>query len=128
VVQEEQVADVAPAPAFGTFADGTYFLTAVTIYTGDGGASGPSGHTHQQTSVASGGAAQSVSSDDNGCASHSNSQIAFSDAGLTITGTCPACMPSPCGTVTLGYTAGPSGFMLFLPSGTNIVVETYTHQ
>jgi len=127
LVQEQRQPTDAPLPDGGTFVDGTYFLTAVTLYTGDGGASGPDGRSAQQTSMAAGGIGQSVSTSD-GCTSHSTSEISFSGTQITLTTICPACTPGPCDSTTLGYTATPTTFMLFAPSGSNVTVQTYTLQ
>jgi len=50
-VAEMAVADVAPTPGGGTIVDGTYVVTAATIYTGVGGQSGATGATYRSTSV-----------------------------------------------------------------------------
>jgi hypothetical protein len=43
-VDETQIAATAPVLAGGTIVAGTYDLTAASIYTGPGGATGPTGH------------------------------------------------------------------------------------
>jgi hypothetical protein len=48
-----QVAEATPTAAGGTLVDGTYVLTARQIYTGVGGATGPTGEMRRQTLVIS---------------------------------------------------------------------------
>ncbi len=127
VVEEEQQPTDPPQPDGGTLVDGTYFLTAVTVYTGDGGASGPDGRMTQQTSTSASGTGQSVTTE-GGCTSHSSSALTFDGNMIALTGTCPACTPPPCGSVALGYTATPSTFILFAGSPPRVTVQTYTLQ
>jgi hypothetical protein len=55
VIAQQNVAQSAPVPAGGTIMDGTYVETADTVFTGDGGLSGPTG-THTQITFALSGA------------------------------------------------------------------------
>src|SRR4029077_14547108 len=50
-IQEIQVATAPPAALGGTVVDGTYYLSESIIYTGPGGASGPSGNSIRDTVV-----------------------------------------------------------------------------
>lgn len=52
-VDVQQVASDPPAAMGGTIMSGTYVMTSAKIYTGVGGATGPSGETTQQTIVIS---------------------------------------------------------------------------
>ncbi len=90
-----------PAGAGGTPAVGVYYLTAETIYTGLGGASGDAGLTDQQTLAftgingASGTVQQAqVNAGDGGIAScfqSSTLTVTFSGTNVTITQSCPTC-------------------------------------
>lgn len=60
-VQTTNVAADLPAPAGGTIVDGTYYLTAENVYTGPGGASGPTGVTVANVVVIQGGTVQFAS-------------------------------------------------------------------
>lgn len=50
-VEIARVAESLPSPAGGRIADGRYHLTAVRIYTGPGGESGPTGSRQKETAV-----------------------------------------------------------------------------
>jgi hypothetical protein len=120
----QQVASAPPAPAGGTVADGTYFMTDVSIYTGSNGPSGPSG-TAQTTIQVSGSTIQVVSS---GQPMTRTVMLATSGSTFTSTDTCPDA------TVTHGsYSATATTFLIFLDgvtddAGARTVVETFTKQ
>jgi hypothetical protein len=60
VIVGQKVATSIPSPRGGTIADGTYYETAYTAYTGPGGAVGPDGVDHQLTAVIAGATARVV--------------------------------------------------------------------
>ena len=122
VVAVTQIADDPPASSGGTIADGTYELTAVAIYTGASGPTGPSG-TEQTTVVVSGATFQVVSA---GQPPRRTLTLATSGTAFTATDTCPD------STVTTGtYTATATGLTIVIAGGTDdagarTVVETFT--
>jgi hypothetical protein len=92
-IQVQQVASDSPMPMGGPpMADGTYFATALTVYTGTGGAAGPSGITFQATSILSGGVSNYVSVEsDNDAGAQAANYAPFSYLGnaISLTATCP---------------------------------------
>jgi hypothetical protein len=116
VVAQQNVASAAPTPAGGaTIADGTYYVTAWTVYTGAGGASGPTGSTTQFTNVLKSGTYQFVEfiSGSNPSSLVQNGTFSTSGSSITIQGTCPS------GLGTSPYTA-------FDNDGTNVTIYTAT--
>jgi hypothetical protein len=89
-VQEENVSTAPPTPKGGTIPDGKYFLTAAKVYTGPGGASGPTAVTDQLTDVVSAGTFQYVEAVTGGTGSGGvySGTIATSGTTLTLTFTC----------------------------------------
>jgi hypothetical protein len=90
LVQQMNVAGDPPTPMGGTVVDGTYFITAASVYGSDAGV-GPTGNNFQNMSVVSGGGTlyALVAGVGNG-ASMSNGTIATSGANITLTQTCPS--------------------------------------
>lgn len=84
----QQVAQAAPTPAGGTILDGTYVVTASTIYTGVGGLTGPNGSMVQATSVNSAGTYQYVD-EGGGTVNRSIGTFSTGATDITITQTCP---------------------------------------
>lgn len=119
-----QVSQNPPTPQGGTMADGTYAMTAATIYTGPNGPSGPSGMS-QTTIQVTGSTIQIVS---NGQPPTRTVTLATSGTSFTATDTCPDSK------VTHGsYTATATSILIFLDGGTDdagarTVVETFTKQ
>jgi hypothetical protein len=91
VVPEQNTATAPPTPQGGAIPDGTYFVTAATLYTGPGGATGPTGKTYQFTSQVSGDgtAYDSVDAISGGTPVVAVGTIAISGARITVTQICP---------------------------------------
>lgn len=53
-IGQQYAAGEPPAPTGGTIIDGTYFVTAATIFTADAGVTGPTGALIRQTNVIAG--------------------------------------------------------------------------
>ena len=124
VVNVTQVAADPPAPQGGTIVDGTYWQTAVSIYTGPSGPTGATG-TSQMTALIQGETVQLVS---DGQPARRTVTLMASDAGFTSVDTCPT--PQ---TGEGQYTATPTTLTIFLAGGTDdagprTVVETLTKQ
>ena len=89
VVMEMRVATAIPAPqGGGPIPDGTYKLTAVTYYTGTGGASGPTGQMESSTSYLKSGLSHVVTTT-NGRATFNDYTVATNGTVVTIAQTCP---------------------------------------
>jgi hypothetical protein len=130
-IDETQVAGALPTAeaAGGSFAPGTYFRTAATVYTGSGGATGPNGVTDKQTIVlsnasAGGGAfvAQSVQSTNGGADQRGTLMGTPSGTTVSLLITCPASGPFGA----FPYTATATSFTLY--NTLHNVVEVYTKQ
>jgi hypothetical protein len=130
VVQEQQSPTTAPSPqGGGTPADGTYFMTALTDYTGAGGASGPTGNSEQNTIqfTSSTMTLQQVDAKDSCPTTTQTGTLAFSGTQVTLTATCPADC-SNCGGQS-GYTWNSPTLDIFESQGSGqIRIRTYTHQ
>jgi hypothetical protein len=121
-----QVASAPPAFAGGTVADGTYVLTGQTIYTGDGGATGPTTPTQRITIQLQGSTFQ-VSKDSD----PPTSTYAFAPTGATYvaTGECPPLLGDLAGS----YTATATTFTVSLGApgsdgGGPETVDSFTKQ
>lgn len=92
VVQEQDVAGPAPTAAGGVIADGTYFLTAARVFTGDGGAAGPTGAVYQVTLKTSAGVYEDVQSSTGAAVANGEYSGTYAVSGpeLTIHLTCGA--------------------------------------
>lgn len=112
VVMEQSVATAEPAATGGTIPDGTYFVTAATIYAGPGGATGPTGTTYQFTSHVSGMTYDAIESITGGKASVSSGTLVTSGTNVTVQQTCPA------------TDAGPSTLNQFSSDGTTVTLYT----
>jgi hypothetical protein len=124
VVDVTQIAADPPTPVGGTIADGRYWQTAASIYTGPSGPAGKSG-TSQLTALIQGQTVQLVS---DGQPMRRTVTLTTADAGFTSTDTCPEPQSSQG-----GYTATATTFSIFLPGGTDdagprTVVLTLTKQ
>lgn len=87
-VTVQQVASASPAAAGGAIGDGTYYVTAVVVFTGDGGAAGPRGDTVKETVVVHGSAFQAVA-ESLGTVTRFNGTFAIDGGSITNTHTCP---------------------------------------
>jgi len=120
------VASAPPAAQGGTIADGTYTMTAATIYTGVGGPSGPAGDG-QVTIQITGSTIQVVTS--GAAPNHLTTTLMTSNTSFTRTDTCPDTMMQ-----SGSYTATPTTFTVILPAGTfpdggaKTLVEVFTKQ
>lgn len=112
VVAEQNVASAPPTPAGGTIADGTYFLTAAKVFTGAGGATGPTGVTYQMDSKWAGGAFEYVEAITGGTGAGGKYAGTYATSGtaITITFTCGS--------------TGKSGFTLFDATATSFTIYT----
>ncbi len=124
VVDIVQIAADPPAPQGGTIVDGTYWQTAVSIYTGPRGPAGGTG-TSQMTALIQGETVQLVNT---GQPERRTVTLTTSDASFTSLDTCPDSQ-----TEQGGYTATTTALTIFLPGGTDdagprTVVETLTKQ
>jgi hypothetical protein len=120
----QQVASDPPAARGGTFVDGTYAMTDVTIYTGAQGPTGASG-TAQTTLEVSGTTFQVVTSGDP--ATRTVSAV-ISGSSITATDTCPDST-----VFNETFTATATSFVVYLDGGTDdagarTVAETFTKQ
>jgi hypothetical protein len=120
-----QVASDPPAFQGGTVVDGTYKLTSETIYTGDGGATGPKG-TATTTIQFQGGTIQAAKDSD-----PPTSTYGFAPTGGTYyaTGKCPPGL----GDIAGSYTATATTFTASFGApgndgGPPVYVETFTKQ
>jgi hypothetical protein len=125
-VTATQVAEVAPAFQGGTVVDGTYTLTSQTIYTGPGGATGPS-TTTLTTTISIQGSTFQVSKD----TSPPTSTYMFAPTGTTYvaTGECPDLV----GNIVGSFTAMATTFVVSLEApgddgGAPTTVDTFTKQ
>jgi hypothetical protein len=124
VVDVAQVAQDPPSAQGGTIANGTYLLTAATIYTGPDGPTGNSG-TAQVTVLIDGAMVQMVSS---GQPPTRTVTLATTGTSFTSTDTCP-----DTSSATGSYTATPTTLAITLAAGTDeagarTLVETFTKQ
>jgi hypothetical protein len=124
VVDVTQMAADPPSPEGGMIANGTYAMTAVTIYTGPEGPTGASG-TAQTTIEVTGDTIQMV-----GSGQPLTRTVTLVTSGVTFTATdsCPDTQVSQG-----GYTATPTTLTVFLPGGTDdagarTVAESFTKQ
>jgi len=120
-VTTNRLAEALPTFAGGAVSDGTYVVTAVTEYTGTGGATGPkTGTTMKQTLRLAAGKFEIVRSQNGGAEKRSSGTFSTSGSSLTLGGVCP----SP-GDVPVQYEATASTLKISL--GTTIKeVITYT--
>jgi len=90
VVMEQSVATAEPAATGGTIPDGTYFVTAATVYAGPGGMTGPTGTTYQFTTHISANTYDAIESVTGGAASVFSGTFAINGTSAQILQTCPA--------------------------------------
>jgi hypothetical protein len=120
----QQVVGDPPAPQGGAIADGTYWLTAATIYTGEGDAPGPGGAG--QTTIRITGSTMDVAA--SGTPPTRTLTLTTSGTSITAADTCPDTDTSQA-----TYSATATALVFILPGGTDdagtrTVVETYTKQ
>ena len=90
VIAQQYAPGDPPAPSGGTIVDGTYFVTAATIFTADAGATGPTGALIRETDVISGTTFQIAS----GSLSQTGS-FTTNGTAIAIAITCPPGTPAP---------------------------------
>lgn len=122
VVTTTRVAEALPTLPGGTVADGTYVVTAVTEYTGTGGATGPvAGDTMKQTMRLAAGKFEIVRVQKTNPEKRSAGDFKTSGTTFTMTGACPTAS----GDVPVNYEA--TGTTLKISLGTTLkTVITYT--
>ena len=98
-VSETRVAASKPTPLGGTIADGIYDLSSYSLYTGPGGASGPTGFTLRCTMVISGTVGQEA------CGAGATG-VPKSTFNYVLSGTRYTITSAVCGTADVGYTMG----------------------
>jgi hypothetical protein len=128
VVAEAALAAEAPTPAGGMVADGTYFLTAATVFTGKGGGTGPTGTRYQWVTKSTGdtyevslritgrGASDSVTS----------GTSVTSGAKVTFTQTCPVVAVNA--TSTYGFDADGTSVTLYATSPGSVTSYVFAKQ
>ncbi len=89
-IMEQRVASAAPTPTGGNIADGAYVVTSMTVYTGVGGATGPTGLILRSESVNSAGDFVYAESDGTTVSVRSGGTYVTAGADITIAFTCPA--------------------------------------
>lgn len=115
------MASAMPAMTGGTVQAGLYYMTAITKYTGDGGASGPiAGDTQRMAFQASSSTVQFAESRGGCPVQTSNASYTTSGTTMTMTTTCGGGKDGP-----VGYTA--SSTTLLINPETN-QVATFTKQ
>ena len=130
-VNEIQVASAPPRTTAGWYPAGTYALTSATVYTGPGGASGPSGIRYAVTLQVNGMGSTDyfqINWTQPGCpnATYTFSGDTFNtDTALrTVTWMCPAC--PTCGN-TMPYTGTLTSLILYLPMANgNTLAQEFT--
>jgi hypothetical protein len=110
VIPGQKVAAVLPTPRGGTIADGTYYETAYTLYTGAGGATGPEGVDHQMTAIIAGGMARVVVFGD-----VVQQRYLFNIATSGTTTTWNFLCPTGFTAIPYGFDATPSEITLYVP-------------
>jgi hypothetical protein len=117
LVTIQALASDPPAPEGGALADGTYVATSAVLYTGSGGASGPTTQTTQLTIQIDGSHVETVIEGE-----RSSATFATSGTRITSTTTCPDRVVQE-----NGYSATATSFLVFIPrAGGKMLVETLT--
>jgi hypothetical protein len=119
-VTTQQEAAAQPPAAGGSIANGTYWLTSRTEYTGPGGAAGPLMEVMRAVYSFNNGVLQMATFNPGACSiNRQEGTIAVSGVGITYTNTC-GCSGGGCGGST-SYTATATTFSLVDASGTTTV-------
>ncbi len=130
-VQQVDVAAARPVATGGSFVDGTYFKTSDKVYTGAGGATGPTGYTVRETIAitnSSTGTALLLSTFiDNGGTTTERITVSPTTSGgaITLTFVCPAFGPSSTSFNTRTGDAGQIELDIYLSTDR---IETFTRQ
>jgi hypothetical protein len=124
-ITRQQVASSPPPMTGGMLVDGTYFLTAYAVYTGTGGATGPTGAPFSELVVHAGGFAEAVvQTQGSPILTRQNNTITTSGNNYVTTVVCPAGAPSQ----TLSYTATANVLTIVDAMLTPPVMATLTRQ
>jgi hypothetical protein len=115
-VEVHAVAAPPPAPEGGTLVDGTYVVTASTLYTGEGGASGATGDEVRMTVRIRGAQADSVFDGVNRSA-----VLTVDGTRVHSASTCPSKASDA-----VGFTSTGEGFALFLTRSEGTLVQTFS--
>ena len=119
------VASDAPAPTGGTIPDGTYFVTASQIYTGAGGAAGPTGVTYRATNRVTGTHYDAVTSaSSQPVDAHASGTFATNGTNTVIQQSCPIPQTVPF----TSFSSDGVGTFTIYSSGTPVQALTYTKQ
>jgi hypothetical protein len=122
VVTPTAVAATAPTPAGGTLVDGTYDLTALTLYTGPGVSASPPSGTFSAVYQITGNIAQQVGRL-NGSEARYTSTFTISGTTFLSADTCP--MPKQ-NSDSVSITATPTGFRVYDSVTGGILEQSYT--
>ncbi|HYO70012.1 MAG TPA: hypothetical protein VEU33_28445, partial [Archangium sp.] len=128
VVAESRVAGTVPTPRGGMVVSGAYHRTATVIYTGPGGATGPSGRWYQQTlrlTTTSSNTAvlEEIQSDFDGPEGRSAGTITLSGTAFQLDRTCPSVASR-----SFGYSFSGDTLEVFEPHKEGLRVITYVLQ
>lgn len=132
MVEETQVATAPPVPTAGWYPGGNFVLTAATVYTGSGGASGPNGVRYAASMQVHGTGsidAFTVIQTQEGCPTvtyrFSGDTFGTTTAMRNVSWACPAC--PDCGR-SLPYSGTTNGITVYfrLPNG-NTLAQVFTH-
>lgn len=137
VINVQQVAAALPTPKGGTLVPGVYVATQSFVYTGVGGATGPTGDTYYETKVLRTASAttmlmQNVQSYTTASATpapvfHAAAEYTISQTSLHVTVLCPAnATSSP--PVDEGYDASPTEYRVYRTDGGKSTGMVYTKQ
>jgi hypothetical protein len=111
-VAQVQVAEDEPPAVGGTPQDGLYHLTALYVFTGDGGATGPTGYVEQHTSRVQDDCFYSAGAIDGGEEKKTVTSALFSDNTITEMLLCPTGSTTP--EATRRYSILDGGIEVFL--------------
>lgn len=124
VAENRMAADFSNAAAAGgTIADGTYWLTSLTLFTGTGGASTPTGSNRSETLKVTGNTLEVAVLQGSATPTRLTFSLAKNGTTLTLTGTCPASAAQ-----SFSFTATSTTLTLYVPAqGTKLPeVQVYT--
>jgi hypothetical protein len=114
------VAAAPPIPTGGPIADGTYDLSALTVYTGVGGSTSPIASTAHVVLVISGNTMQQVGAVDGVPRSYTTT-FTVSATTITTTDTCPSPVTSR-----HQFSASPTDLRVYDPGSGKMLEQTYT--
>jgi hypothetical protein len=124
-VTQMRVAEIAPVGTGGTVPDGTYHLIQDTIYTGAGGATGPTGYASRFTTRCVASSCDLVIEDE--MEATQSYRIVTSGTSVTFTITCPTPFTFS-GTITTVTAGGSTTVSIFEASGSDTRERIYERQ